>query len=88
MGTSNTIRIVKTNAPISKSKELFNTLTKNAISKITEANGAIKANMGNGNFITYRPVTASTGNFPATISLDFKAVDIWSQVRNVKFIRP
>ena len=83
-GFNNAIREVQVNAPITKARELFNSLTKHAVSKSTEANGAIKANMGNGNFITYRPSSASTSNIPATISLDFKG--IWSQTRQVKFI--
>ncbi len=87
-GSGNNIRIVTTNSPITKSKELFNSLTRNAISKVTESNGAIKANMGNGNFITYRPVSASSSNFPATISLDFRAAGIWTKIRNIKFVSP
>jgi hypothetical protein len=42
--------------------------------------------MGGGNFITYRPITASSSNIPATISLDFRAAGIWSNVRDVKFV--
>jgi hypothetical protein len=89
VGAQNSIRIVKTNAPIANSRGIFNTLTKNKIGNfVTGSNGSISANMGNGNFIIYRPVTASTSNFPATISLDFRAGGIWTQVRNVKFITP
>ncbi|PIB31346.1 hypothetical protein BFP77_01900 [Maribacter sp. 4U21] len=89
MGANNTIRIVRTNAPISTSKELFNSLTKNKIGNlITESNGALKANMGNNNFIIYRPASASQSGFPATITLDLRAAGIWTKVRNVKFVSP
>lgn len=82
-GSSNNIRIITTSSPITKSKELFNSLTKHAISKVTDSNGAIVANMGNGNFITYRTITQSGSNFPATINLDF--VNIWANPRILKF---
>ncbi|MBO0324185.1 hypothetical protein J0X14_17885 [Muricauda sp. CAU 1633] len=88
MGYNNSTREFATNAPVTKARELFNSLTKHAISKTTESNGLIKANMGNGNFITYRPITASSSNVPATLSLDFRAAGIWTQVRDVKFILP
>jgi hypothetical protein len=42
--------------------------------------------MGNGNFITFRPLSASQSGFPATISLNFP--NIWSSVRDLKFITP
>ncbi|NJB38197.1 hypothetical protein [Croceivirga sp. JEA036] len=83
-GFNNTIREVVTNSPVTKARELFNSLTKHAISKTTKADGAIVADMGSGNFITYRPITASGSNVPATISLDFKT--IWSKPRQVKFL--
>ncbi|MBD1259905.1 hypothetical protein HZY62_04845 [Maribacter polysiphoniae] len=87
--TSNTIRIVKTNSPITKARELFNSLTKHKIGNlIDDGNGVLRANMGNGNYINYRQSSASTSNFPATISLDFRAAGIWTKVRNVKFIAP
>jgi hypothetical protein len=86
VGTSNTIRIVTTTNPVAKAESLFATLTKNAISKTTTADGAIVANMGNGNFITFRPLSASQSGFPATISLNFP--NIWSSVRDLKFITP
>jgi len=79
----NHIRIVTTSTPIAKSKELFNTLTKHAISKITQTNGTIVANMGNGNKIIYR--TSSSSGFPATIDLDFKAAGIWTKTGSIKF---
>ena len=85
MGKNNTIRIVSTNNPVNKARELFNTLTKNALSKVNEADGVVKANMGNGNFILFRPSSASTSNFPATITLDFRAAKIWTKQRHVKF---
>jgi len=83
--TSNSIRIVTTSNPVAKAESLFTTLTKNAISKTTQSNGSIVANMGNGNFITYRPITASASNFEATISLNFP--NIWTSVRNIKFVQ-
>ena len=70
--------------PSLKVKELFNSLTKHAISISNLPNGVIKANMGNGNFITYRPISASLSNTPPTISLNFK--NIWSKPRQVKFL--
>ncbi len=85
-GFNNSTREVVTNSPITKAKELFNSLTKHAISKSTKADGAIVADMGNGNFITFRPITASQSNTPATISLNFK--NIWSKPRDVKFLYP
>ncbi len=64
-------------------------MTKHKIGNlIPEVNGALKANMGNGNYITYRPITASQSGFPATISLNFKAAGVWTKVRDVKFIAP
>ncbi|WP_222984447.1 hypothetical protein [Flagellimonas meishanensis] len=85
-GFNNSTREFALNSPVTKAKELFNSLTKHAISKTTEANGAITANMGNGKFITFRPISASQSKTPATITLDFK--NIWSQPRNVKFLYP
>lgn len=84
-GTSNSIRIVTAVSPYAKAESLFSMLTKNAISTTTQTNGAILANMGNGNYIIFRPITASSSGFVATISLDFRAAGIWSQIRNVKF---
>ncbi|MCF8716465.1 hypothetical protein JM658_16685 [Joostella atrarenae] len=86
-GKTTNIRLFKTNAPISNAKETFNTLTKHAVSKTTETNGSIVANMGNGNYITYRPITASSSGIPATLSLDFRSANVWTKVREVKFIR-
>ncbi|WP_067032135.1 hypothetical protein [Allomuricauda sp. CP2A] len=86
MGYNNTIREVATNTPVAKASELFKTLTKHAISKTNKTDGVILADMGGGNFITYRPITASSSNIPATISLDFRAAGIWSNVRDVKFV--
>ncbi|MDG1571952.1 hypothetical protein OZ410_06460 [Robiginitalea sp. M366] len=71
-GSQAHVRIVNTSSPITKSKELFNSLTKHAISKSTNAEGTIIANMGNGNYITYRTVS-STG-YPATINFNFQQV--------------
>ncbi|WP_318308921.1 hypothetical protein [Flagellimonas crocea] len=88
MGNNNTVREVVTNTPVAKASELFKALTKHAISKTNKADGVILANMGNGNFITYRPITASSSNIPATITLDFRAAGIWSKVRDVKFVLP
>ena len=55
---------------LSTSKEIFNALAKHAISTTTNAEGTIIANMGNGNYITYR--TVSSSGFPATIDLNFQ----------------
>ena len=87
-GFNNSIREVVTTSPVTKARELFNSLTKHAISKTNEANGVIKANMGNGNFIILGPLSASSSNVPATISLDFRAAGIWSKVRDIKFLYP
>ena len=51
---------------------MFTTLTKNAISTATNAEGTIVANMGNGNYIIFRTVASS--NSPgviATIEFNF-----------------
>lgn len=81
----NHIRIVTTSNPIQKAEGLFASLTKNAISKTTQSNGTIVANMGNGNKIIFRPSSASSSGFKATIDLDFRASGIWTKTRNVKF---
>lgn len=82
-GSGNNIRILRVNSPISRSKELFNSMTKHAISKTTKSNGTIVAEMGNGNRIKYRPISASQSNAPATIDLEFS--NIWTKTREVKF---
>lgn len=83
-GKTSNIRIVRTNNPVKKCKMKFKTLTKDALEKtINPKNGAITANMGYGNYITYRPITASTSNFEATISFNFPK--IWTKMRDVKF---
>ncbi|MBO0324182.1 hypothetical protein J0X14_17870 [Muricauda sp. CAU 1633] len=84
--SGNHIREVVTNAPVTKARELFKTLTKHAVSIKNLPKGVVKADMGNGNFIIYRPITASGSNVPATITLDFKAAGIWSKERHIKFI--
>ena len=85
-GSGNNIRIVSTNgAPVTKASELFNKLTKNAVNIRNDANGARVADMGNGNFITFRNASQSGSNFEASINLDFK--NIWSSVRVLKFKR-
>lgn len=69
-GAQTHVRLIKVTNPLGRGKGLFNALTKNAISKTTNAEGTIVANMGNGNFITYR--TVSSTNFPATINFNFQ----------------
>lgn len=66
------VRIINTSSPLTKSKELFNSLTKHALSIEEVSPGVIKATMGNGNFITHRTIS-STG-FPATINFNFQQV--------------
>lgn len=83
-GTSNSIRIVTTNGnAYTKSLELFKGITRNAKSINIQSNGARVADMGNGNFITFRPLSASSTGFEATITLDFNG--IWSSIRQIKF---
>ncbi len=81
----NHIRIVTTSNPIQKAEGIFATLTKDAISKTTQSNGTIIANMGSGNLIKFRPLSASHSGFKATIELDFKAAGIWTKTRIIKF---
>jgi hypothetical protein len=83
-GGNNSIRIFKTNVPVSKASETFTALTKDKIGNLViQSNGSRIANMGNGNFITVRPVTASGSNFPATLQLNFPS--IWNNPRIIKF---
>jgi hypothetical protein len=82
-GFNSNTRIITTASPIRKAEELFATVTKNAISKTPQSNGAIVANMGNNNFITYRPLSASTSGYKASINLDFS--NIWANPRVLKF---
>jgi len=57
---------------VSKASELFTTLTRNAVSTSTQTNGTIVANMGNGNFITFRTATGPLSpDVIATINLNF-----------------
>ncbi|WP_298364849.1 hypothetical protein [uncultured Lutibacter sp.] len=59
-------------------------LNKNAISPpTTNAQGTIVANMGNGNYITYRPLSASSSGFDASINFNFR--QIWANDRVLKF---
>ncbi|NJB38201.1 hypothetical protein [Croceivirga sp. JEA036] len=80
-GTQAHVRLVKTTNPVGRARGLFNALSKNALSKTTQSNGAIVANMGNGNFITFR--TVSQSGFPATIDLNFPSMFAVKQV--IKF---
>ena len=80
-GTQAHVRIVKVTNPLGMARGLFNALTKNAISKTTQSNGTIIANMGNGNYITFR--TVSQSGFPATIDLNFPNLFAVKQV--IKF---
>ena len=65
------VRIVQTKNPVSTAKGLFRALTRDAVSRpIVQSNGTIVANMGNGNFITYR--TVSSSGFPASINFNFQ----------------
>jgi len=67
------VRIITTSSPVTRAEKLFATLTKNAVSVAPpNAQGTIVANMGNGNYITFR--TVSSTNFPATINLNFPSI--------------
>lgn len=83
VGTGSSIRIVTTTSPYAKAQKLFSTLTKDAVSIVTHPNGTIVADMGAGNFIKFRPITASGSDFVATIDLQF--YEIWTTIRSVKF---
>lgn len=84
-GTSNTIREYRVTNPASRGSEMFKTITKDKIGQIEFLSpGVRRANMGNGNFITFRDALGSRTGAPATIELNFS--EIFAQVRTVKFI--
>ncbi|MBD3862762.1 hypothetical protein [Olleya marilimosa] len=69
---------------VSKASELFATLTKNAVSTSSPTNGIIVANMGNGNFITFRTVSGPLSpGVIATIDLNFS--QLFSEIVKLKF---
>lgn len=82
-GNKTFIRIVTTSNPVKKASKLFEKLTKNAITKTTSKDGVIKAYMGNNNYITFRPLNASSSGYKATIDFNFK--NIWAKPRIIKF---
>jgi hypothetical protein len=66
---------------------MFNLLTKDKIGAIQVLSPAVRrANMSNGNFITFKDALGSRSGAPATIELNFS--EIFAQVRTVKFINP
>ena len=82
-GNQTHVRIVSTSQPVANAQSIFNTLTRNAISTSTNSSGTIVANMGNGNFITFR--TVSSTNFPATIDFNFPLIFGQNVTKVIKF---
>lgn len=70
---------------VGKTSELFATLTKNAVSvSLPNAEGTIFANMGGGNFITFRTVSSPLSpNVIATIDLNFP--QLFAEIVKLKF---
>ncbi len=88
-GTSSRIRIIR-NGNYTKSFDLFKKLSKDAknIKIETLSDGKMRriADMGDGNFITFRNYDYSnTPNLVATIDMNFPK--IWSKTRELKFIK-
>lgn len=84
-GNQEHVRIVTTSSPVIKAEALFNMLTQNVVSTVTQSNGTIIANMGNGNYITFRTVSSTL--FPATIDLNFPSI-LGETPTVIKFIAP
>jgi len=68
-GTSPHIRIIESSSI--QAEALFTTLTKDRISISYPSSGVRVANMGNGNYITYRNATASGSGFSATLEYNY-----------------
>lgn len=88
-GSKSFTRIVK-NSSKTKARALFDKITSNSIGPVevikTPKGNLLKANMGNGNKIMYRPFEASnTLGHEATIELVFKK--IWNTNREIKFVK-
>lgn len=68
---------------ISKAKELFKGITKDAISVSSpNAQGTIVANMGNNTYITFRTVSDTSG---VVATIDMNASSVFSQIVKLKF---
>lgn len=73
-GIQPNVRVIRTaSSPVQKAEELFLSITKDRIGPYSYPSpGVTVANMGEGNYITYRTVSGS--GFPATIDLNFPAI--------------
>ncbi len=82
-GNKSHIRLINSSS-VRKAEELFATLTKNHITKINRADGVIVANMGNGNYITFRTISGvQSPGVIANIDLNFS--QLFQEVVKLKF---
>ena len=85
-GSTQFIREIPSSS-VQKAKKLFDKITQNRIGAIETINtplgNILKANMGNGNVITYRTFASNSPNTLATVELNFS--NLFDDVIKLKF---